>query len=310
MYKECMWSNVKRSMFVICLLLIFDIFVIPNYYQVKAEKDAVNAPIYLLEMPNEQIDYTIYKINGKLWAKVDGTYPLNKININSSQSHAFLSPDILHIFTGEKISMLYPTPPGTKNISIKIDEVELGWSNYTQKSPEALHCTAIGNWSMISCTLDPVLDEFTLKIHYEHPIEQNNGSHMFLYDINITPYLSPWSNKSTAFFTIKFETKIAGFQAATITTQGIMKSVEYTTQQNLSDKIFLQVVSEYSKPVLGDLLISFSDNEETEKESLEVSDSNMQFDHISIILTVGSSVALALMGYFLVRRSKGDDSVD
>lgn len=305
-----MWSNVKKSIFVICLLLIFDIFVIPNYLQVKAENETVNVPIYLLEMPNEQIDYTICKINGTLWAKVDGTYPLNKININSSQNQSLLTTDILPTFTGEKISMIYPTPPGTKNISIKIDEVELGWHNYTQIFPEALHYTAIGNWSMISCTINPVLDEFLLKIHYEHPIEQKNGSYMFLYDINIIPYLSPWSNKSTAHFTIDFKTKIADFQASTITPEGITKSVEYTTQENSSDKIYLQIVSEYSKPVLGDLIISFSDVEKTEKENPEVSDSNIQLDQIAFILTIGSSAALVFMGYFLVKRPKGDNNSD
>jgi hypothetical protein len=27
-------------------------------------------------MPEEQVNYTITKVNGTLWAKIDGTYPL------------------------------------------------------------------------------------------------------------------------------------------------------------------------------------------------------------------------------------------
>ena len=245
-----MWSNAKSSISVICLLPIFCVFVFSNCYGVKAQEQTDNSPVYLLEMPEEYINYTICQVNGSLWVKVDGTYPLNKINIEP-QGHAFLTTDVVPVFAGETLSMIYPTPPNTTNISIKVDETEIVWSNYTQTFPEALHYTALGNWSMISCNLDPVLDEFTLKIHYEHPIEQNNESYTFLYDINIMPYLSPWSNKSTAYFSMKFETEIAAFQPVTITHEGTIKSVEYTTQKNSTDVVFLQVVSEYSKPLMG-----------------------------------------------------------
>jgi hypothetical protein len=296
-----MWSNAKRLISIICFSLVFCVFVFPNYYEVKAEKGTINTPVYLLEMPEEYINYTICQVNGSLWAKVDGVYPVNKINIET-QDHSFLTAEALPTFTGEMLSMMYPTPPNTSNISIKIDETELGWSNYTQAVPEALHYTALGNWSMISCKLDPVKEHFTLKIHYEHPIEQNNGIYMFLYDINILPYLSPWSNKSSAYFTIKFETEIADFQSVTITSDGIMKPVDYTTQENSADVVFLQVVSEYSKSLRGDLLMSFSHS-----KSPEVFDSNVQSDQIAIISTIGSSIVLVLMGYWLVKRTKGDD---
>ncbi|MCW4022874.1 MAG: hypothetical protein NWF02_06935 [Candidatus Bathyarchaeota archaeon] len=297
--------NAKRLISVICLLLIFAVFIFPDY-TVEAEKDTNSIPVYLLEMPEEYINYTISQVNGSLWAKVDGTYPLNKINIGT-QSHSMLTNQTLPTLTGEMLSMMYPTPPSTKNISIKISETELEWSNYTQTFPEAVHYTAVGNWPMISCNLDPVLEDFTLKIHYEHPIEQKNGSYMFLYDINIIPYLSPWSNKSTAYFTIKFETEITDFQPVTITPEGIMKSVNYTTHENSANVLLLQVVSEYSKPLMGDLLISFSDSEKAENDSSEHSDSNVQLDQISIILAVGSSAVLALMGYWLVKQNNGDD---
>jgi hypothetical protein len=66
----------------------------------------------------------------------------------------------------------------------------MSWSNYTQIYPEALHHTAVGDWWMIYSNLENVSDYFELKIHYEHPLEMINGSYLFLYDLNISPYLS------------------------------------------------------------------------------------------------------------------------
>ena len=297
-----MWSDAKRSILVICLLPIFCVLLFSNCYGVKAQEPPDNSAVYLLEMPVEYINYTICQVNGKFWAKVDGTYPINKINIEP-EGDDFFSTDVVPAFSGEALFMIYPTPPGTTNISIKVDQTELAWSNYTQSFPEAVHYTALGNWSMISCNLEPVLDEFTLKIHYEHPIQQNNESYSFLYDINIIPYLSPWSNKSTAYFSVKFETEIADFNAVTITPEGNSKSVEYTTQKNSTDPVLLQVVSEYSKPLKGDLLITFSSNETAENEH-SILDSNGLLDQIVVFLAVGIFAGVGLLGFWFFKRTR------
>ena len=183
-------------------------------------------PVYSLKMPEEYINYTISRVNGSLWAKVDGTYPLTKFSIEC-QDQALSINNTWFTFTGDTLPMVYPTPPDTTNISVKMDETELEWSNYTQNFPDETHYTAIGDWPMISCTIQPILDQFILKIHYEHPIMLMNGSYTFLYDLNISPYLSPWSNKSTAHFKIRFETGYTDFQANTIAIDGTLNSVDY-----------------------------------------------------------------------------------
>jgi hypothetical protein len=48
----------------------------------------------LITMPEEYIKYTITTINGSLWAKIDGTYPLHVL------------------FWHEPLMLVYPTPPG------------------------------------------------------------------------------------------------------------------------------------------------------------------------------------------------------
>jgi hypothetical protein len=198
-----------------------------------------NSP--LITMPEEYINYTIININGTLWAKIDGTYPL----------HA--------LFWVDPLALVYPTPPGTTNISVKMDETELNWNNFTEIYPEALHFTAIGDWPMINCTINPVPEYFTLKIHYEHPVMLINGSYTFLYDLNISPYLSEWSTKSTAYFTIRMETNYTSLHVNTIATDETVTPINYTTTtEDTAETVTFQIVSEYGKPLLGDILVTFT----------------------------------------------------
>jgi len=261
-------------------------------------------PVYSLEMPEEYINYTISWVNGSLWAKVDGTYPLTKSTIEcEDQSPSASSTGFT--YTGDSLPMLYPTPPGTTNISVKMDETELEWSNYTQTFPDETHYTAIGDWTMINCTIHPVLDQFILKIHYEHPILLINGSYTFLYDLNISPYLSPWSNKSTAHFNIRFETDYTDLQANTIATDGTLTPVEYTvTKEDAAEILSLQVVSEYSEPLPGDLLISFNEGNESKQNNSGFLDSN---SHIYALVAVIAIAIVAMTVYLSLKHKKGGD---
>lgn len=195
-------------------------------------------------MPEEYLNYTITRINGSLWAKIDGTYPLQILSRPEQMPSS--------------LPMVYPTPPGTTNISVSMDEIELSWSNYTEIYSEVLHHTAIGDWSMISCTIHPVPEYFTLKIHYEHPIMLINGSYTFLYDLNISPYLSSWSTKSTAYFTIRMETNYTNLCVNAIADDEELTPINCATARgSKAETVTFQVVSEYSKPLLGDILVTF-----------------------------------------------------
>ena len=192
-----------------------------------------------LSMPVEYVKYTITRVNGSLWAKIDGNYPI----YNSG-------------FTGS-LPMVYPTPPGTTNISIKLDGVGVSWSNYSEVYPDALHHTGIGDWSMIYAVLDDVSDFFVLDIHYEHPIQLINGSYVFLYDLNISPYLSPSANKSIAYFTVKMDVNFTDLKVQTVGLDESPHSINCTVTNANPSEISVQMVSEYDKPLLGDLLFSF-----------------------------------------------------
>ena len=63
-----------------------------------------------LSMPVEYVNYAITWVNGSLWAKIDGNYPIYNSGF-----------DVLPMF--------YPTPPGTTNISLNLDGALVSWSN-------------------------------------------------------------------------------------------------------------------------------------------------------------------------------------
>ncbi|MEM2098168.1 MAG: hypothetical protein QXU99_00270 [Candidatus Bathyarchaeia archaeon] len=206
------------------------------------EKTSTESNMPFMAMPEEYINYTIIRVNGKPWAKVDGIYP---IQTRSWTNH---------------LMMVYPIPPGTINITITMDENQLEWSNFTELYPNALHYTALGNWTMISCILNRVPEYFTLKIHYEHPLVLINGSYTFLYDLNIRDYLSSISPRSTAYFTIHMKINYENLKVKTIATDGKITPINYTTKtNNIINTITFQVISEYGKPLLGDILGTFTE---------------------------------------------------
>ena len=206
-----------------------------------------------LAMPVEYVNYTITHVNGALWAKIDGNYPIYLLNQSDCT------------FNGE-LPMVYPMPPGTTNIHVTLGDRELSWTNYTDAYPEALHHTAIGDWWMIYSVLSNVSDFFVLKIHYEHPLAVVNGSYLFLYDLNISPYLSPQSTNSTAYFTVRIESNTSDLRAYTTETDAKWNPINYTTTKEGSTSVVaIQMHSEYGKPLLGDLVVVFSDADQVQE---------------------------------------------
>jgi parallel beta-helix repeat protein len=203
------------------------------------------APL-LLSMPEEHLIYTITPANGEFLARIDGTYPTQILRNTLPQ-------------LPESLPLLYPVPPGTTNIHIELDGAELEWNNYTQSYPSALHHTAIGDWQMINCTISPVPESFVLKIHYEHPIPKVNGSYLFLYDLNISPYLSFQSPTSIAYFQIRTDSKISNLKAYTTQTDSVWNPINSTLSNEGTTQLFaIQIYSEYSKPLPGDLVVTFN----------------------------------------------------
>jgi hypothetical protein len=200
----------------------------------------------ILAMPVEYVNYTITSINGPLWAKIDGDYPIYVLNESD------------YAFNGE-LPMVYPMPPETTSIHVYLGTQELSWTNYTQAYPDALHHTAIGDWWMIYSLVGQVSNFFELKIHYEHPIEVINGSYLFLYNLNIGPYLTPQNSNSTCYYTIRTETNITNLHSYTTGNDPDWNPINHTvTQEGSTTVVSIQEYSDYYKSLPGDMAVTFS----------------------------------------------------
>jgi hypothetical protein len=74
-----------------------------------ANPDSEMLPV--LAMPVEYVNYTITQVNGTLWAKIDGTYPLHILS--ESDGAVPCVPD--------ELPMVYPMPPDTTNIHVWVN---------------------------------------------------------------------------------------------------------------------------------------------------------------------------------------------
>jgi hypothetical protein len=150
--------------------------------------------------------------------------------------------------------------PDRSTMQIKL-EGEQSWSNYSEVDPSTLHYTDIGSWEMIYCTIKPSAADFLLEIHYEHPVEVINGSAIFLYDLNISPYLSASSAISTAHFTVQLPPNETNLNVYTTGFEGRWSPINYTCTDNQQGKtVTFDIVSEYGKPLLGDIVFILGDN--------------------------------------------------
>ena len=263
----------KKSLLAAAFVLVLLFLVLAGMQLVNLAAANPDPSNLVLAMPEEYISYTVTCVNGTLWAKIDGTYPIYLLSESEGDSQCVPL---------DELPMVYPIPPNTTNIHVKLNETEFDWSSY----PYGTHHTAIGDWSMIYCVISPVSDYFVLKIHYEHPVEVINGSYLFLYDLNIREYLSDWSPNSTAYFTMRMETTTSNLRAFTTETDSVWNPINYTTsQEGATEVIAIQIYSERSK-LLGDLAIMFSG---AEIETTAVS----SWIILPILLVVALLVAIA-----------------
>jgi hypothetical protein len=205
-----------------------------------------------LSMPLEHVNYTLTQINGVPSAVIDGEYP---ISIQTSADCNF----------DDYLPMVYPMPPGTTNIHVYLDDAEVAYSNYTEAFPDALHQTALGDWWMIYAPLSVPDDAFTLKIHYEHPLQTLNGSYVFLYDLNISPYLTPEKPESTCIFTVRGVGNFSDLKVYTAPPNSVpsqWQPLDYTTTPDENGEVLtITMHSTYEQLVgeglPGDLVVAF-----------------------------------------------------
>ena len=244
-------------------------------------------------MPIEYVNYTITDVNGVFWAKIDGKYPISLLE----------SADCT--FNGV-LPMLYPMPPNATNINITVDNRDAAWRDYEGSE---MHQTAIGNWAMIYCVISDVNESFLLKIHYEHPIEYVNGSHhIFLYDLNIAPYLSSQSPDSTAYFAFRFQTdsgEVHVYTALPDSIQAQWQIKNYTLrQESESTVVMVELHSRFGEELPGDLAVVFSGTQNSSANLLSNSNqSEQETNYLMWLVPVLIDVVLVAAVLFVKRKA-------
>ena len=104
--KEKSWVEeiaLMKKAIIIMLILALLISTMMGFLYFKPVTANPERSIPNLSMPVEYVNYTITSINGTLWAKIDGYYPI------------YLLKQMNCSFNGE-MPMVYPMPPQTTNI--------------------------------------------------------------------------------------------------------------------------------------------------------------------------------------------------
>ena len=287
--------NIKKKV-TVSLILIF--VLLPSAgsqlgsINLVCASSAVSFPV--LAMPVEYVNYTIARVNGTLWAMVDGDFPIYVLNQSDSTFNVGLS-------------MLYPMPPNTTDIHVFYNNQELSWTNCTEEYPSELHHTALGDWWMIYSYIGSVPYYFVLKVQYEHPLQIVNGSYLFLYNLNIRGYLSPLSNNSTCYYTINFEPNVTNIKAYTTETDTQWNPINHTSMKN-GTKLTVSIIehSEYAEPLPGDLIVEFNGVGQDLAGTISPSSSSSMYTQTnsSTIMVVAGAVAVAVVTASLVYYKK------
>jgi parallel beta-helix repeat protein len=187
-------------------------------------------------MSEEYINATISRTDGKLLARVNGTYPFE-----GGGSYY--------------VTMYYPVPQDADKISVKMDETSLDWSYSDWTYP-----TVIGDWPMIYWETDPPYT-FTIETYYEHFVPLNNGNYTFLYAMGTGKFLDYYTKETTAYVSVSISKDVAYSDSLinvyTITEDGVWKPANYNiAQQDETWVVTLTVVSPSWYPLTEDLLIT------------------------------------------------------
>jgi hypothetical protein len=222
------------------------------------------API--VSVPEMQVNATISRVNGTLWAKVDAAYQMDTVyafgDTYQAENYGFgllvnPSPFITVTVAYDRLDAQFPVPLNTTNVSVKMDGQELDWAptNRTYHLFDA-------DLPELHWKISPVPSDFSITAHYEHPIpiitqtHADLGSYALLFPLGsryglqeIIDYAYneyPWFGNSTAAqISIRTEPILTSIRAYSMDGFGTLKPLDYTvSKENAAGKIDLVVSGE------------------------------------------------------------------
>ncbi|MBT0158420.1 hypothetical protein G4O51_00360 [Candidatus Bathyarchaeota archaeon A05DMB-2] len=145
-----------------------------------------------VNVPEMNVNATIYKVNGTLWAKIDAEYTMHAVYAYGDSYLAenygmglVLHPDSPYVMvtvTQDVLEAHYPVPPDARNISVSLngEEVEV------HQDAHGFFHIFDADLAEINWTVSPVPDDFVVAVHYEQPIPEITETYAHLGNYAVT----------------------------------------------------------------------------------------------------------------------------
>jgi len=188
---------------VVLFPLLFCVVLLTVLLVPSARSNPIPVNTNLLWLQSENITIDVSPNNNGYTAEVRGVYPFQLSGHGINNLFENLREEAL----GE-MAMMFPVPPNSENISVKIfgGNIEWEWADNE-------YATELGNFPMLKWTFripenmitttewGVISDYFTLVVEYAHPIPLENGRYFLLYALGTGRYMGtynvvPWKTVS------------------------------------------------------------------------------------------------------------------
>jgi hypothetical protein len=194
-----------------------------------------------------KVNATILSVNGTLWAEIDADYAMHTVYAygdsylaeNSGMGLVKYpeSPYLTVTVTQDVLEAHYPIPLDATNISVELNGNKVG----VQQDSHGFFHLFNADLAEINWTVSPVLDDFIVSVHYEHPVHRTTEDYNYLGDYvvalplygrygcsNISYPLYSWYGYPPNNYSIQIESKLADLQVFSVNTKGALTPLNST----------------------------------------------------------------------------------
>ena len=282
-------------------------------------------PIYTeippkVSMPEMNVNATISKVDGLLWAKIDAEYQMHTIygfgdSYQAQNTGMGLvvdsSPYVTVTVTQDILEAHYPIPSDATNLSVKINNEETQW----QQDKGRFHLFD-ANLPQINWTISPVPQDFNMTISYEQPISKTSETYSYLgdyaftlplygrYGCSIISYpLYDWGGYPPTKYNIQIQSAFP-IAVYSIDNRGALTSLNATTSTQIGFEKVNATFShgaEDTSAIQGAVAVFNSSIDETER-----------FPNVLVAAVCGALAAVIAIGLvvFLRKRNSKDSAIE
>jgi len=200
-----------------------------------------------VNVPEMKVNAIISSFNGTLWAKIDAEYVMHTVYaygdsylVENSGMGLVAHPESPYLavtVTQGVLEAHYPIPYDATNISVELN----GEKVEVQQDAKGFFHLFDADLAEVNWTVSPVLDDFIVSVHYEHPVHGTNEDYNYLGDYavalplygrygcsNISYPLYSWYGYPPNNYSIQIESKLANLQVFSVDTQGTLTPLNST----------------------------------------------------------------------------------